>query len=424
MDVGNHNPNARVDWTYDPESFSLSVSDRIEPASQLYNNYGPKSNEELLMGYGFCAPGNPFDGLLLAMRPPPAPLQHMLKVTHPQYFKPTGEWNSDAATFRLLHEKLQDTTHENAFTQAWAAVPAPLTELFCYVVQLERGVNVSPINNAEEFLYRSNNGKRYLPRIALYILMSLNPKLQKLQQVNDSLPPQPTNPRQATVKIYRDMQYTLINTIQDRMANYLKSLQPTSITSCTGPAIWTLESALELLKLEMPTAHQSFMSGVKYVAGTTKLRKLRGSDHEEYLWIIFVCFVYLACTLLPREGMLGEQSLLTSRWMHALVEEYGQPELQTRASAAAAAITNDDDDDDEEEEKEEEEEEAAEYLDRVKKAAMFLPGSLWTNVAWTPDFVLDFGMRVCKSQGTYMDFGVAAADDQKEDVRYVVYLHV
>jgi hypothetical protein len=398
IDIGNHNPNARVNWTYDLDRFSLSVSEKIEIGSQVYNNYGPKSSEELLMGYGFCAPNNPYDGLLLAMRPPPPPLQQMLSITHPEYFKETGEWNSEAATFRLLHAKLQETSDASPFDQAWGCVPAPLAELFCYVVQLERGVDVAPIEDAEEYLYRGE-GRRYLPRIALYIIMSLIPKIGKLEEANERLPSAPSNHRQASVKIYRDMQYEVINTVQERMANYLKDLQPETVSSDAGSAIWTFEDAVDLLELESPAAHKSFMSGVKYVTGTTKLRKLRGSEHEEYLWTILLCFIYLAHTTQPSTLTSG----LTAKWMQSLIEEYGEPDLP--------AETPD----------EETDEEAAEYLDRVKKAAMFLPGSLWTNPAWTADFVLDFGMRISKSQGTYMDIG---DEDVGEDLRYVVYLHV
>jgi len=397
IDIGNHNPNARVDWAYDPDRFSLTVSEKIELGSQVYNNYGPKSSEELLMGYGFCAPNNPYDGLLLAMRPPPPPLQQMLSITHPEYFKESGEWNSEAATFRLLHAKLQEINDASPFDQAWGCVPAPLAELFCYVVQLERGVDVAPIEDAEEYLYRGE-GRRYLPRIALYIMMSLIPKISKLEEANEKLPSAPTNHRQASVKIYRDLQYEVINSVQERMANYLKDLQPEEVSSDAGSAIWTFEDAVDLLELEMPAVHKSFMSGVKYVTGTSKLRKLRGSEHEEYLWTILLCFLYLACTSQPAAPGL------ISQWIQSLVAEYGEPDLQ--------ASPSDDDETDEE---------AAEYLDRVKKAAMFLPGSLWTSEAWTADFVLDFGMRISKSQGTYMDIG---DEEVGEDVRYVVYLHV
>lgn len=404
MDAGNHNPNARVDWAYDPGRFSFTVSDGVDAGDQVFNNYGPKGNDELLMGYGFCSADNPHDGILLSMRPPPPPLQQMLRVIHPGYFRTNGEWNSDAATFRLLRWQLHDTTEFGAFSKAWAPIPEPLAELFCYIVQFERGVDVAPVEAPEDYLYRGY-GQRYLPRIAFYIMMSLLPKIQRLEQSNDVLPDQPQNSHQAMAKIYRDGQIEVLEDVQDRMAAYLRSLvhepNPEVRAIQPKPAIWTLEAALDVVLQEAPDAHKAFMAGVKYCAGTTKLRKLRGTDQEEFMWTIFLCFIYLHYRKIEATpaGSLGSDSILRN-WMRSLENEYGEP------LAADGAEADEDADED-----------AAEYLNRVKKAAMFMPGSLWKSPEWTSDFVLDWGMRLTKSQGTYMDVG----DD---DMRYVMYLHI
>lgn len=396
MDAGNHNPNAKVDWAYDPGRFSLTVSEKVEPGSQIFNNYGPKSNEELLMGYGFCAPGNPYDGLLLAMRAPPPPLQRMLQITHPGYFKTDGSWNSDAATFRLLRSKLEDTSSATPFEQAWTAVPVPLAELFCYVVQLERGVDVTPIEDPEQFLYHGE-GRRYLPRIAIYITMSLMPKQNKLEAANAALPDVPSNNRQAAAKIYRDVQFEVVDSVQTRMSAYLKHLESSASPSTLAPAVWTLENALSVLSTEAPDLHKSFLAGLRYALGTSKLHKFRGTEHEEQIFTILLCFLYLAFTTQPESC---SQTGLLAGWIKALVEEYGMPEF--------------------EEDEDEGDEEAGEYLERVRRAATFLPGSVWSSELWREGFVLDFGVRVTKSQGTYMDVG----SEDEEDVRYVVYLHV
>lgn len=401
MDAGNHNPNARVDWSYDPGRFSLTISDAAPASSQIFNNYGPKGNDELLMGYGFCSADNPHDGILLSMRPPPPPLQEMLKTIHPGYFKTTGEWNSDRATFRLLRWQLHDTSDLDAFSRAWAPIPEPLAELFCYIVQFERGFDVAPIESSEEYLYRGS-GQRYLPRIALYVAMSLLPKIQRLEQSDEDLPEEPQNSRQAAAEVYRSGQIEVLDEVQERMAAYLKSLllptpaDPTQHKS----ALWTLEGALDVLQLVAPDAHKAFMSGLKYCAGTTKFRKIRDSNQEEVLWGVLLCFMYLHYRDI-QAGAAGASSVLCS-WMRSLETEYGSPLPEGGAAAEA---------------EEKVDEEAAEYISRVKKAAMFLPGSIWTSPAWTSDFVLDWGMRLTKSQGTYMEVG-------QGDVRFVVYLHI
>ncbi|WWC99479.1 hypothetical protein V866_006382 [Kwoniella sp. B9012] len=48
-------------------SISLVSAQPTEQNVQLYNNYGPKSNEELLLGYGFVIPSNPDDTLTLKL---------------------------------------------------------------------------------------------------------------------------------------------------------------------------------------------------------------------------------------------------------------------------------------------------------------------------------------------------------------------
>jgi len=70
LDFMNHKPLTKVTWSFDGTSFG--VSSQIELANgsgkyEVYNNYGPKGNEELLMAYGFVIPGNEFDILQLAI---------------------------------------------------------------------------------------------------------------------------------------------------------------------------------------------------------------------------------------------------------------------------------------------------------------------------------------------------------------------
>ncbi|WWC86058.1 uncharacterized protein L201_000929 [Kwoniella dendrophila CBS 6074] len=48
-------------------SVSLISAQDTESGVQLYNNYGPKSNEELLLGYGFVIPDNPDDVVTLRL---------------------------------------------------------------------------------------------------------------------------------------------------------------------------------------------------------------------------------------------------------------------------------------------------------------------------------------------------------------------
>jgi len=51
----------------EPQSISLVAPAPIDSSVQVYNNYGPKPNEELLLGYGFVLSPNPDDVLPLRL---------------------------------------------------------------------------------------------------------------------------------------------------------------------------------------------------------------------------------------------------------------------------------------------------------------------------------------------------------------------
>jgi hypothetical protein len=83
LDLLNHVPRTPIAWIRSNENVSF-VYEGIKPLSTyepVNNNYGPKSNEELLMGFGFTLPDNIDDTYTLAIRPIIAPSKPMSKAT-------------------------------------------------------------------------------------------------------------------------------------------------------------------------------------------------------------------------------------------------------------------------------------------------------------------------------------------------------
>jgi hypothetical protein len=73
VDLANHNPRAKVAWissgSHDGHrDMSIVTDEEIKPATQIFNNYAPKGNGELLLGYGFCLEDNDFLGLGLGLQ--------------------------------------------------------------------------------------------------------------------------------------------------------------------------------------------------------------------------------------------------------------------------------------------------------------------------------------------------------------------
>ncbi|KAL2260414.1 hypothetical protein VTK26DRAFT_5583 [Humicola hyalothermophila] len=58
FDIANHSMSSRYTWdaTSDPSSCQLICRDAYQPGDQVFNNYGLKTNTELLLAYGFILP--------------------------------------------------------------------------------------------------------------------------------------------------------------------------------------------------------------------------------------------------------------------------------------------------------------------------------------------------------------------------------
>lgn len=53
----NHSFSA-VDWEFGEDSYAIKAHAALQPGTEVFNSYGPKSNEELMVGYGFCVADN------------------------------------------------------------------------------------------------------------------------------------------------------------------------------------------------------------------------------------------------------------------------------------------------------------------------------------------------------------------------------
>ncbi|CUM56986.1 uncharacterized protein AC631_04117 [Debaryomyces fabryi] len=73
IDLLNHNMSAKVDWSVTSSNsctyFNFKSNSAV-PGEQLYNNYGMKGNEELLLAYGFCIEDNSADSAALKIKVP------------------------------------------------------------------------------------------------------------------------------------------------------------------------------------------------------------------------------------------------------------------------------------------------------------------------------------------------------------------
>ncbi|OSX56701.1 hypothetical protein POSPLADRAFT_1159712, partial [Postia placenta MAD-698-R-SB12] len=77
VDALNHARGQPVSWAVStapnaPSSISLVLHNAHPAGAELFNNYGPKPNAELILGYGFALPHNPDDTIVLKLGGAPA----------------------------------------------------------------------------------------------------------------------------------------------------------------------------------------------------------------------------------------------------------------------------------------------------------------------------------------------------------------
>lgn len=94
VDIANHNPAAKVEWFVDAQApikaFSIITDEEIPEGSQIFNNYAPKGNTELLLGYGFCIPGN--DDVAIELKCPDEEKLQLWQSQHWNKARPDGRF--------------------------------------------------------------------------------------------------------------------------------------------------------------------------------------------------------------------------------------------------------------------------------------------------------------------------------------------
>lgn len=403
LDAANHHHTAKADWTFDPGRFTVARSDRIEGDQEVYNNYGPKSNDELLMGYGFCLADNPDDTVLLTLKPPPEELQVTLRLTHSGFFLEDGKWNSDKATFKLRRKGSKRATATDAFDD----LPEPLLELLTQMIRFDRGLPVDALPAISQYLKdTSSHGRRYLPFVARMIVTSLAPKYQTLQSGSSELPEEPQNAKQAQAKIYRDGQVEILLATINSLRTSLRVFRPASPEfpqadlermNPTGSRLATLEEAVELFA-QSNNAIQGFMAGVKANANTTDLEQLRLAGWEEDAWVLLLCYSWLLTTSEPGDSQLY-------KWIAELDAEYQPASLLTPTAQTVEGEASN---------------EAGDMMTIVKRAAARLPGSIWEDGRWSEKLIAGFGGRALKNESFMM---MVSDETGREEARLVVYLH-
>lgn len=314
VDILNHAVGAKVEWDFEPhKSFTLKCLDGIacEPGQELFNNYAPKQNDELLLGYGFCLENNAIEQFPLRLAFPP-----MLR----QYATEAGLLEADSVPFGMPPDfLLTDANTEQHFLRAkdhpfgryqnnvptFRGIPPYIVHFFFVqaIMRLEQDVRF--VNMEEPGV-----------RITLQVLVLLH---QALQQRCKSLPLQlgkiPGNDKQRYAKIYRDGQAKIIHSVQEELKVAIDRIRvlPNEMPPFRT-ALISIHDCINALDAVSPHEASIFQAGI---AGYGP------SVESSALWtMMLINLVGLRLT-----GRVPEASVISS-WLHALFSKYALPALE------------------------------------------------------------------------------------------------
>lgn len=387
VDIPNHHHSAQIDWQFDPGQFSISPAVLVPAGTELYNNYGPKGNDELLLGYGFCLADNPFDKVLLTLKSPSEDLQKDMVTVHPGYFDSNGAWSSEKTTFGLT--QMSSNGNLSIFEQ----LPEPLIELLLYILRSQRGLPFRFVQKPlEHVLAAGSIGNRYQSHLARIIVESLAPKLLGLKSTTPSDPP--TNYRQKQAGIYRSGQMKVLESVISGCKAFLRTNFRPSATITPGFDCGRLLTLTELLSVASSTGRGShveqFIEGIASSAGTDNVEQLRAAGWEEDVFVLLLCYLHL-------DG-----------WKESLEAEYLNIEDQTSQNTGVDDL-----------------EQARGLMAIVRHAAQSIPGSLWQDARWSDSLIADYGGAIMKHESFLMMLpSPTSVDASAESATLVVYLHL
>jgi hypothetical protein len=317
VDILNHSVSAKVEWDFQPyTSFSLKLleGDSFTPGQELFNNYAPKQNDELLLGYGFCLEHNPIEQFPLKLAFPP-----MLQ----EYAQATGLFRSENVPFGMSTDFLtKDPNTEQHFLRAkghpfgryencipfFRGIPPYIVHFFFIQTLLSLEVDVNDVNVARPGI-----------RITLQVLTLLHQAMtQRSQTLPLSFSQEPLNDKQKYAKIYRDGQAKIIHSIRIEMQSAIDRIRaPKDQVPPAQALLVTTTETIAVLGAELPhDESQRFNDGIIK-------HDLNDPADEPLIWtLLLICLVAYSLT------RVGDDTSLASSWLRTLYTRHPLPSLE------------------------------------------------------------------------------------------------
>ncbi|KAF1845379.1 SET domain-containing protein [Cucurbitaria berberidis CBS 394.84] len=317
VDILNHSVSAKVEWDFQPhQSFALKCleGETFEAGQELFNNYAPKQNDELLLGYGFCLEDNPIEqfALKLAFSPMLQQYAQEMNLLHPENvpfsMSPAFLDTDPNKEQHFLRAKGHPFGRYENCIPYFRGIPPYIVHFFFIQTLLALDADVRAVNVG-----------RPDARITLQVLVLLH---QAIEQRCHSLPlsndSEPSNYKQKYAKIYRDGQAKIIHSVRSELkAAVDRARTSSSEMPPRRPVLLSTFEAILALEAEFPAEAQTFRKGLNK-------HEIAGPEDEGVIWtLLLTVFASLILTT-PKD----QEGSLISSWLRDLFTRHPLPALE------------------------------------------------------------------------------------------------
>ncbi|CAA9962488.1 hypothetical protein PTMSG1_05862 [Pyrenophora teres f. maculata] len=290
VDILNHSVSAKVEWDFQPrQSFALKCLDghSFQPGQELFNNYAPKQNDELLLGYGFCLEDNPIEQFALKLA-----FQPQLQ----QYAQQLGLLSPENVPFGMSKDFLAtDPNKEQHFLRAkdhpfgcydnhvpfFRGVPPYIVHFFFIQTIITLEIDIGSIDVAKP-----------ASRIALQVLVLLHQALtQRCSTLPLDLQQEPQNDKQRFAKIYRDTQARIIHSVREELQVAITRLREPN--SQSSRVLHSIPDVLAIFGSNLPIPAKRFDEALAQ-------HHLQGPEAESMVWTLLL--TVLLATMLTTQN--------------------------------------------------------------------------------------------------------------------------
>ncbi|KAL8863799.1 MAG: hypothetical protein Q9198_010324, partial [Flavoplaca austrocitrina] len=329
-------PAARVTWQWTKEACNILSDQQLSRGTEIFNNYAPKSNEELIMGYGFSLFKNPSDHCNLALgamavahingvlsqRPASTPLQHAALDIEPSAVKPDQVADLPnpiigVGWVRLIH----NNTGEKEKRPEYLFSPGFLEQAsIAFANAREHGRGFM---STDTTLFAGPATRNKL-HTACAIAMILQKQQTDLTSSNDHLPRWPNNQRQFHAARYRRGQLLILRTVTDSIVTSLRFLAGLDTS-------WLRDKRLLRLEHILKAGPKEFLIDFRAVlhvgCGTRNAEKIRQQMLLDSAFTLWLCGIWLWMPLeMKSENSLSDRPALPTRtadWLTFMHRTYG-----------------------------------------------------------------------------------------------------